>query len=69
MVFFNTSSGTTITEDVNIQHISLFGICEDVRHFAQHYYGQSQRSHAWDSGAIQREERTLLHAKIKLLHS
>ena len=45
IVFFNTSSGTTITEAVNIQHI---GICEDVRHFAQHYYDvnihQSQRS-------------------------
>ena len=37
-VFFNISSGTAIAEAVNLQHISTFGTCEDVRHFAQHSY-------------------------------
>jgi len=37
-VFFNSSSGTTIAEAVNVQNISIFGICEDVRHFAQYCY-------------------------------
>jgi hypothetical protein len=30
------SSGTTIAQVVNVQHISIFGICVDVRHFSQH---------------------------------
>jgi hypothetical protein len=34
--FFNNSSDTTIAEAVNMQHISICGICEDVRHFSQH---------------------------------
>jgi hypothetical protein len=70
-VFFNTSSGTTITEAVHIQHI---GICENVRHFAQHYYDvtftshngpltHDADSHASDSGAVRWEERTTLGAK------
>ena len=34
----NSSNGTTIAEAVNLQHISIFGICEDVWQFAQHSY-------------------------------
>jgi hypothetical protein len=75
-VFFNSgSSGTTIAEAVNVQNISIFGICEDVRHFSQHYQ-QSQRpndaSHRficfrqWRSTG---EGRTILGAKFKLLCS
>ena len=78
-VFFNSSSGTIITEALNVEHISIFGICEEVRHFAQHYCdvtfanhnGQLtlDDSHASDSGAVRREERTILGAKSKLLYS
>jgi hypothetical protein len=79
-VFFNSSSGTTIAEAVNVQHISIFGTCEDVRHFSQHSYyvtinsHNSQlmlhtNSHASDSGAVQQEGRTILGAQSKLLYS
>jgi hypothetical protein len=44
-VFCNISSGTTIAEAVNLQHISIFGICEDVRHFAQHSYNVTLSSY------------------------
>jgi hypothetical protein len=44
-VFFNSSSGTTIAEAVNAQHISIFGICEDVRHFSQRSYNVTVNSH------------------------
>jgi hypothetical protein len=75
-VFFNSSSGITMAEAVNVQHISKFGICEDVRHFAQHSYmvninsrnGQltlHTDSHAPYSGALRWEGRTILGAKIE----
>jgi hypothetical protein len=79
-VFFNSCSDTTITEAKNIQHSSIFGIYEDVRHFSQHSYnitinshnGQltlHTDSHASDSGSVRREGRTILGAKSKLLCS
>ena len=79
-VFFNSSSGTTIAEAVNVQNISIFGICKDVRHFAQHSYNVSINihngqltlhtdSHASCSGAVRQEGRTLLGAKSELLYS
>jgi len=37
-VFFNSNSDTIITEAVNLQHISILGVCEDVQHFSQHSY-------------------------------
>jgi hypothetical protein len=78
MVFFNSSSGTIIAEAVIIQHISIFGICEDVRHFSQHSYSIAITSHnsqlklhtnlhVSDSGAVRQEERTILGAKSNLL--
>jgi hypothetical protein len=80
MVFYNSSSGTTIAEAVNVQHISIFGICEDVEHFSQHSYNVTVTSHngqltlhtdshASDSGAVQQERRTILGTKYKLLYS
>ena len=76
MVFFNSSSGTTITEALNIHHISIFGICEDVRHFSQHYNNVTINSHnsqltlhtdshASDSGTEWREGRTIVGAQDK----
>jgi hypothetical protein len=74
-VFFNSSSSVTaIAEAVNVQHISLFGICEDVWHFSQHSYhviikshnGQLMLhtdSHASDSGRVWQEGRKILGAK------
>jgi hypothetical protein len=69
-----------ITEPINVQHISIFGICEDVWHFSQHSYNVTVNSHngqlmlhadshATDSGTVQREGRTILGAKSKLLNS
>jgi hypothetical protein len=63
IVVFNSSSGTTIAEAINIQYISIFGICEDVRHFSQHSYNVTinshsgqltlhTNSHASDSGSV-----------------
>jgi hypothetical protein len=80
MVFYNSSSGTTITEAVNAQRISIFGIREDVGHFSQHSYNVTTTSHnsqltlntnsqASDSGAVQQEGRTILGTKSKLLYS
>ena len=79
-VFFNSSNGTTIAEAINIEHISIFGICEGVRHFEQHsnnvtidsHSGQPTPhtdSHASESGAVRRERRTILGAKFELLYS
>jgi hypothetical protein len=79
-VLFNSSSGTTITEAVNVQHISIFGICDAVRHFSQHSYNIAVNSrngqltlhtdsHASDCGALRREERAITDAKSKLLYS
>jgi hypothetical protein len=45
MVFFNSSSGTNIAEAVNIQHISIIRICEDVQHFSQHSYNVTINSY------------------------
>jgi hypothetical protein len=78
--FFNSSSGTTIEEAVNVQHISIFSICEDVWHFSEHSYIISINSHnsqlmlhtdshASYSGAVWQEGRTILGAKSKLLYS
>jgi hypothetical protein len=80
MVFFNSNSGITIAEALNVQHISIFGICEDVGHFSQnshdvtinHHNGQltlHTNSYASDSGAVQQEGRIILGAKFKLLYS
>jgi hypothetical protein len=44
-VFFNSSSGTTIAEAVNLQHISTFAICEDVWRFSQQSYNATVNSH------------------------
>jgi hypothetical protein len=63
-----------------VVHISPFGICEDVRRFAQHSHKAAINSHnsqltrrtdspAPDSGAVRREKRTILGAKSKLLYS
>jgi hypothetical protein len=60
--------------------ISIFGICEDVRHFSQHSYNVTINSHngqltlhtdshASDSGAVRRDGWTILGAKSKLLYS
>jgi mannose-6-phosphate isomerase class I len=79
-VFFNSSSGTTIAEAINVQHSSIFGIRDDVQHFPQHSYNvtinshNSQltlhiNSHASDSGAVQQEGRAILGAKTKLLYN
>jgi hypothetical protein len=62
------------------QHIGMFGICEDVRHFPQPSYSATVNSHngqltlhtdshASDSGAVRRERRTILGTKSKLLYS
>jgi hypothetical protein len=64
---------------LNVQHICIFGICEDVRHFSQLSYNVTINSHnsqltlhidshAADSGAVRREGRTVLGAKDKLLY-
>ena len=45
MVFFNSSSGTTIAEAINVHNISIFGICEDMRHFSQHSNNDTLNSH------------------------
>jgi hypothetical protein len=37
-VHFNRSRDITIAKAVNVQHINIFGICEDVRSFSQHSY-------------------------------
>jgi hypothetical protein len=79
-VLFNSSSGTAIAKAVNLQHIIIFGICEDVRHLAQHSYIVTINSHYsqltlhTDShvsypGAVQRECGTILGAQSKLLYS
>ena len=79
-VFFNSSSGITIAEAINVQHISVFGICEDVQHFAQHSSNVTinshddqltlhTNSHASDSGTVWQEEGTILGTKSKLLYS
>jgi len=58
--------------------ISIFGICEDVRHFSQHSNNVTVNSHssqltlhtdshASDSGAARREGRTILGAQAKPL--
>jgi len=76
MAFFNSSSGTTIAEAINIHHISIFGICEDVRYFSQHSNNVTINSHnsqltlhtdshASDSGAARRERRTILGVQAK----
>ena len=44
-VFFNRSSGTTIAEALNMQHISIFGMCEDVRDFSKQSYNITINSH------------------------
>jgi hypothetical protein len=73
-VFFNSCRGITIAEAVNFQHISIFGICEDVRRFSQHSYNVTINSHngkltlntdsrASDGGAIRPGRRTVLSAK------
>jgi hypothetical protein len=74
--FFNSSDGTTTAEAVNVQHISIFGICED-----EGYFANSPRMslstvttanwritpiHMLYSGAVRREGRTILGAKSKL---
>jgi hypothetical protein len=62
----NISSGTTDAEFANLQHISIFGICEDMRHFAQHFHNVTINSynsqltlhtdsHVSYSGAVRRE--------------
>jgi hypothetical protein len=77
-VFVNSSSGTTIAEAVNVQHSSIFGICEDVRYFAQLSYNVIINSHngqltlhtglhASYIGVVRGEERTIIGAKFKLL--
>jgi hypothetical protein len=45
MVFFNSGSGTTIAEAVYVQHISIFGICEDVQQVSQRSYNVTINSH------------------------
>jgi hypothetical protein len=58
------------------QYISIFGVCEDVQHFLKRSYnvivnshdGQLMLhtdSHASDSGAVRREGRTMMDAKIQ----
>jgi hypothetical protein len=80
MVFLNSSSGTTIAEAANVQHISIFGIREGAQHFSQHFYNVTVNSHngqlmlhtdshASDSGAVWREGRIILGAKSKVLYS
>ena len=79
-VFFNSNSGTTIAEAVNVQHSSIFGICDDVRYIAQLSYNVIINSHngkltlhvdlhASYIGAIRREGRTIIGAKSNLLYS
>jgi hypothetical protein len=69
-LFFNSSSGTTITEAAKVQHISIFGICEDVRYCAQRSYNRTINIHngqltlhtdlhASCSGAVPGEGRTI----------
>ena len=76
----NISSGTTIAEAINVQNMSLFSICEDMRCFAQHSYNAIINSHSCQltlptdshasySGAVRQEWRTVLGAKSKLLYS
>jgi hypothetical protein len=74
-VLFNSSSGTTFAEAVNIQRISIFRIREDVWHFSHQFYSVIINSHNGqltlhnDSGAVRRERRTIVGTKFKLLHS
>ena len=74
------SSGTSTTETVNVEHISIFGICVDMRHIARHSSNVTVNSynsqltlhtdtHASYSGAVWREGRTILGSKSKLLYS
>jgi hypothetical protein len=78
-VFFNSSSGTAMIEAVNVQHVSIFGTCEDVRHLAHPSYNvtinshNSQStlhtdSHASYTGTVQRGWRTILGAKPQFLY-
>ena len=41
----NISCSTTIAEAINVRHISIFSICEDVQHFAQHSYSVTINSY------------------------
>ena len=79
-VFFNSNSGTTIAEAVNVQHSSIFGICEDVRYFVQLYYHGIINSHngqltlhtdlhASYFGSVRLEGSTIIGAKSKLLYN
>jgi hypothetical protein len=80
MVFFNSSSETTIAKVINVQHISIFGTCEDVQHLSQHSYNVTIKchnsqlmlytnSHVSDSGTVRRKGRPILGTKSKLLYS
>ena len=79
-VFFNSSSGTTLSEAVKVQRIWIFGICDDLRHFLQYSYNVAISSHnsqltlhtgsiASGSGAVRTDGRTVLGATAKLLYS
>jgi hypothetical protein len=70
----------TIAEAIKIQHINIFGICEDVRHFSHHSYNVTINSHnsqltlhtdsqASERGKAGREGRTILGAQAKSLYS
>jgi hypothetical protein len=61
LVFFNSSSGISVTEAVNVQCISILSIYEDVQ--------LHTNSHASDSGVVWREGRIILDDKSKLLYS
>jgi hypothetical protein len=69
-VSFINNSDAIIAEAVNIQHISIFSICEDVRHFSQYLQRPTDGSHRF---TCLRQwccmVRTILSAKSKLLYS
>jgi hypothetical protein len=80
MVFFNSSSGTTITKAVNVQHISIFGMYEVAWHFSQHSYNVASNSHnnqlklhtdshASDSGKVIWEGWIIFDVKSELLYN
>ena len=66
----------SIAAAVNVQHISIFGTCADMLHFAQHHYGVTVNSytgkltlHTDAHASVWREGRTVLGATSNLLYS
>jgi hypothetical protein len=79
-VLYNSSSGTTVSAAVNVQHTSIHGVSEVVLYFAQLYYNVTFNSHnsqlilhtdlhASYIVAVRGEERAIIGVKSNLLYS